>query len=57
MNNDTLYNVYASVNNTIVLLFVRYANDAEHAVVASQEECPLVANTIFALPYPEQKAA
>jgi hypothetical protein len=57
MNNDNLYNVYASVNNTIVLLFVRYANDAEHAVVASQEECPLVANTIFALPYPEQKAA
>jgi hypothetical protein len=46
-----MYNVYGSIDNVLVLLFVRMAPSAEWAVERSVEECPSIASTIFALPY------
>jgi hypothetical protein len=51
------YNIYGSVDGTIVLLAVTSAESAYEAARQARRDYPSIANTVFALPYPEQEAA
>ena len=45
-----MYSIYGTIDNTIVLLDVVTAPDAEWAVIIARHNFPSVVNTIFALP-------
>ena len=52
------YNIYGSVDGTIVLLAVVSADSSFEAARQARWDYPSIANTIFALPYPsEEKVA
>jgi hypothetical protein len=51
------YSIYGSIDGTIVLLAVTSAESAFEAARQARWDYPSIANTIFALPYPEQEAA
>jgi hypothetical protein len=52
------YSIYGSVDGTIVLLAVTSADTALEAARQARWDYPSIANTVFALPYPnEEKAA
>jgi hypothetical protein len=51
------YNIYGSVDGTIVLLAVISADTAFEAARQARWDYPSIAETVFALPYPEQKVA
>ena len=53
----TYYSIYGSVDGTIVLLTVTSAESAHEAARQARWEYPSIANTVFALPYPEQDVA
>jgi hypothetical protein len=51
----TYYSIYGSVDGTIVLLAVTSADTALEAARQARWDYPSIANTVFALPYPEQE--